>query len=100
MEILKVYCKRTYFEKNSNFYAINGKEYGEDYVKWAWGKIYECREPQDYEKPATFLIIQSEQKNSWWPISEKNFKKHFETLEEFRNRKITQILKDEIPNRY
>ncbi len=99
MEILKVYCKRTYFEKNTNAFPVNGKEYGKDYVKWAWGKLYECREPKDYEKPATYLIIQSEVENMWSPISEKNFNKHFTTLEDYRHRKITEILRNEIPNR-
>ena len=92
---MKVYCKRTCFEKNTNVFPVNGKEYGQDYAKWAWGKIYECHEPKDYEKPATYLIIESEVKESWYPISEKNFNKHFETLEEHRNKKIEQILKND-----
>ncbi len=92
MEIKKVYCKRTYFEKNTNAYPVNGKEYGQDYVKWAWGKIYQCREPKDYEKFSTYLIIESEVENSWWPISEQNFKIYFTTLDEYRNTKIEKIL--------
>ena len=90
---MKVYCKRTLFKKNNNFYPVNGKEYGDDYVEWACGKIYECHEPKDYEKPATYLIIESEVEKTWSPISEKNFNKHFETLEDYRNNKIKQILK-------
>ena len=90
---MKVYCKRTCFEKNKNAYPINGKEYGQDYVKWACGKIYECHEPKDYEKPATYLIIKSEVENTWSPISKNNFNKHFETLDEYRNKIIEQILK-------
>lgn len=90
---MKVYCKRTCFEKNKNAYPINGKEYGQDYVKWACGRIYECHEPKDYEKPTTYLIIESEVEKTWSPISEKNFNKHFETLEDYRNNKIKQILK-------
>ena len=99
---MKVYCKRTCFERNDNVFPINGKEYGQDFVKWGWGKIYECHEPKDYEKPATYLIIESEvifeeitspNKKSWYPISEKNFHKYFETLDENRNKKIEQILK-------
>ena len=90
---MKVYCKRTYFEKNTNAFPVNGKQHGQDFVKWGWGKIYECHEPNDFEKPATYLIIESEVKKSWYPISEKNFHKYFETLEEYRNKKIEQILK-------
>ena len=90
---MNVYCKRTYFEKNTNVFPVNGKDYGQDYVKWSLGKIYECYEPKDYEKPATYLIIKSEVENTGYPVSEKNFNKHFETLEEYRNRKIEQILK-------
>lgn len=90
---MRVYCKRTYFEKNTNFFPINGKEYGQDYVKWALGKIYECHEPFDYEKPLTFLIISSEIENSAFPISEKNFHKHFIDIDELREEKLKTILK-------
>lgn len=90
---MKVYCKRTLFEKNTNAFPVNGKEYGQDYAKWAWGKIYDCREPNDYEKPTTYLIIETEVNKVWSPISENNFKKHFETLDDHRNKKIEQILK-------
>ena len=54
---MKVYCKRTYFEKNTNAFPVNGKEYGQDYVKWAWGKIYESQKPKDYEKQAGKMIL-------------------------------------------
>lgn len=94
---MKVYCKRTYFEKNTNAYTINGKAYGQDYVKWNWGKIYKCREPKDYGfiSSGEYLIIESEVENSWCPISDKNFHKHFETLDDHRNNKIEQILKND-----
>lgn len=97
---MKVYCKRTYFEKNTNFFPINGKEYGQDYAKWACGRIYECREPQDYERggktemfAGIYLYIESEVKGTWHPITEKNFNKYFTTLEEHRHNKIEQLLK-------
>ena len=92
---MKVYCKRTWFERNDNTFPVNGKEYGQDYVKWAWGKTYECHEPKDYEKTATYLIIKSEVEESWYPVSKKNFNKYFETLDEYRNKKIEQILKND-----
>jgi hypothetical protein len=90
---VNVYCKRTYFEKNKNAYPINGKEYGEDYVKWSLGKIYKCHKPEFDDIIEAYLIIESEIENTWSPISEKNFNKHFETLDDYRNRKIEQILK-------
>jgi len=99
---MKVYCKRTYFEKNTNAFPVNGKEYGQDYVKWAWGKTYNCREPEDYERgghtemfPGIYLYIESEIKNTACPIKEKDFHKHFETLEENRDRKLEQILNND-----
>ena len=99
---MKVYCKRTYFEKNTNAFPVNGKEYGQDYVKWAWGKIYECREPEGYERgghtdmfPGIYLYIESEIKDTACPIKEKEFKRHFETLEENRDRKLEQILNND-----
>ena len=56
-------------------------------------------EPNDYERgghtdmfPGIYLYIESEVKNTWCPIKEKEFKRHFETLEENRNRKLEQIL--------
>ena len=92
---MKVYCKRTWFERIDNTFPVNGKEYGQDYVKWAWGKTYECHEPKDYEKTATYLIIKSEVEESWYPVSKNNFNKYFETLDEYRNKKIEQILKND-----
>ena len=93
---MKVYCKRTYFEKNTNAFPVNGKEYGQNYVKWACGKIYECHEPKDYEKTVTYLIIKSELEESfWYPVNKKSFNKHFETLEHYRNKNIEQILKND-----
>jgi hypothetical protein len=88
-----VYCKRTCFEKNKNAYPINGKEYGEDYVKWSLGKIYKCHKPDSIDIIEAYLIIETEVENIWSPISENNFNKHFETLDDYRNRKIEQILK-------
>jgi hypothetical protein len=43
--------------------------------------------------PGIYLYIESEIKDTACPIKEKEFKRHFETLEEYRDKKITQILK-------
>jgi hypothetical protein len=47
------------------------------------------------ELKTTVDQLESEVKESWYPISEKNFNKHFETLDEHRNKKIEQILKND-----
>lgn len=102
MDIKKVYCKRTYFEKNTNAFPIFGKKYGEDYVKWCWGKTYKCRKPDDFERgdqtemfPGIYYYIETEIMggNIWTPIKEKEFRKHFMDVDELRNEKIEQILK-------
>lgn len=97
---MTLFCKRTLFEKNTNFYTINKKEYGEDYVKWIRGKLYKSREPEYNERggktdlfPGIYLYVESEVNNTWFPITEKIFNKHFETLDKYRNDKIDKILK-------
>jgi hypothetical protein len=90
---VKVFCKRTYFEKNSNFYPINGKNYGENWVKWQKGKYYKVRIPEDYEKSVgVFYKIESERESFWLPIKEKEFNKYFIDIDELRNNKIDKIL--------
>lgn len=90
----KVLCKRTYFEKNSNLYPINGKEYGENWVKWKKGKHYNFRIPKEHEKKVgVYLKIECERESFWSPIKEKEFHKHFIDLIELRNNKINEILK-------
>jgi hypothetical protein len=90
---VKVLCKRTYFEKNSNFYSINGKEYGDNWVKWQKGKYYNVRMPEDYEKRVgVFYKIESERESFWSPIKEKEFHKYFVDIIELRNEKINNIL--------
>lgn len=100
--LVKVYCKRTFFERNDNTFSVNGKESGQYYVKWAGGEIYEChaqywserKKWQLYDNNNTYLI-NSEVEESWYPVSKKNFNKYFETLDEYRNKKIEQILKND-----
>lgn len=90
---MKVLCRRTYFEKNTNAYPINGKNYGEQWVKWKKGKYYSVRLPQDYEKAiGVYYRIESERESFWSPIKEKEFHKHFIDIDELRNEKIEQIL--------
>ncbi len=97
---MKVYCKRTLFKKNNNFYPVNGKEYGDDYVEWERGKFYNFRIPEDYERvghtemfPGIYYYIETEIEGVSSPIKEKEFRKHFTDVDELRNEKIENILK-------
>ena len=97
---MKVYCKRTLFKKNNNFYPVNGKSYGEDYVEWERGKYYNFRIPEDYERggwtemfPGIYYYIETEVEGASSPIKEKEFRKHFMDVDELRNDKIEKILK-------
>lgn len=91
---MRVFCKRTFFVKNVNYYPINGKNYGEDYAVWKKGKYYNVRMPKDYEKDVgVYYNIESERESFWNPIKEKEFKKHFIDVDELRNDIIEKILK-------
>jgi hypothetical protein len=97
---VKVYCKRTLFKKNNNFYPVNGKEYGDDYVEWERGKFYNFRISEDYERgghtemfPGIYYYIETEIEGVSSPIKEKEFRKHFMDVDELRNEKIENILK-------
>ena len=80
--------------KNTNYYPINGKSYGESYVVWEKGKFYKFRYPQDYEKSVgVYYLIESERESFWNPINKKEFKKHFTDVDELRQEKIIEILK-------
>lgn len=96
---MKVYCKRTLFKKNNNFYPVNGKDYGEDYVEWERGKFYNFRIPEDYERggrtkmfPGIYYYIETEIQGVYSPIKEKEFRKHFIDVDELREDKIDKIL--------
>ncbi len=97
---MKVYCKRTVFIKNNNYYPINGKSYGEEYVEWERGRFYKFRVPDEHERggktkifPGIYYYIETERKDIWSPIKEKEFRKHFMDIDELRNEKINEILK-------
>ena len=90
---MKVYCKRTVFEKNTNSYPINGKEYGESWVKWQKDKYYRFNIPEDIERSmGIHYYIKSERESLWYPIKKKEFDKYFTDIDELRNNKIEQIL--------
>ncbi len=90
---MQVYCKRTYFEKNLNTYPINGKDFGQEWVKWSKGKYYKIRIPEDYERNVgVYYIIESERESFWSPIKEKEFHKHFIDIDQLREEKIQRIL--------
>lgn len=91
---MRVYCKRNYFEKNLNTYQINGKSYGEDWIKWTKGKYYKVRIPTSHERlVGIYFIVESERESFWSPIKEKDFHKYFIDPCQLRDEKIDQILK-------
>ena len=90
---MEVYCKRTVFEKNTNSYPINGKEYGESWVIWQKDKYYRFNIPEDIERSmGIHYYIKSERESLWYPIKKKEFDKYFTDIDELRNNKIEQIL--------
>lgn len=90
---MKIYCKRTVFEKNTNTYPVNGKEYGESWVKWEKDKYYGFKIPEDIERSmGIHYYIKTERESLWSPIKKKEFDKYFTDIDELRNNKIEQIL--------
>ncbi len=100
---MKVFCKRTYFETNQNFFKINGKGYGENWAKWENGKYYEARTPNDLESQFGIVYyIESEREYTengsltksyiWSPIKKSEFNKYFIDVDQLRNQKIDKIL--------
>lgn len=85
---------------NSNFFTINGKNYGENWAKWQKGKFYEVRIPSNIEKQFGIIYYVATEKNydkklksfTWSPIKESDFYKYFIDSDELRNQKIDKIL--------
>lgn len=90
---MKVYCKRTYLETNTNFFKIRDKGYGESYAKWEKGKLYSIRMPEPIEREmGIWYYTQTEVTDIWSPIKKKDFDKFFTDIDELRNSKIESIL--------
>lgn len=95
---MKVYCKRTFFKVNKNFYPVNKSKYLEEYVCYKKGKTYECKKPSELENEfGIALYIQSEVLDSFGssiykPVTKKEFEKYFLDIKENRNNKINEIL--------
>ena len=90
---MKVFCKRTYFQKNLNSYPISGKGYGESYVLWKKGKFYTVRLPQEYEKAVgIYYVVQSEDVTIYTPVKKREFNKYFTDIDQLREEKINIIL--------
>ena len=82
---MKVFCKRTYFDK------LFG---GEQFVKWEKNKYYDMH---TYEDWIVQIFIESEVKGAngyiiFDNISKKDFSKYFIKVDELRNNKIDDIL--------
>ena len=90
---MKVFCKRTFFQKNTNSFPISGKNYGETYVLWKKGKFYNIRLPQEYEKAVgIYYIVESEDVTIYTPVKKKEFEKYFTDIDQLREEKINIIL--------
>lgn len=102
---MRVYCKRTFFEINENFFKINGKGYGEQYAKWQKGKFYDVKIPARIEIEFGIMYYICTEKNYedkrqspvkktyiWSPIKKTDFNKYFIDVDQIRNEKIDKIL--------
>ena len=90
---MKVFCKRTYFQKNYNSFPVCGKNYGESYALWKKGKYYNFRLPVDYEiEVGIHYIIESENPTAYTPIKKEEFGKYFLDIDQLREEKINIIL--------
>jgi hypothetical protein len=79
--IKRTFCKRTFME-DGNIYFIKNK-------------TYEMLDPKDYEEGfGVYKKVKSE-KNELVPLSKKTFDKFFCTIEDNRDEKITQILRND-----
>lgn len=86
---MKALCKRTYFHEEIQVNQFLPKRY----VAFEKNKIYNCIEPEDYEKSVGFYLkIQTSEKGFWLPFNNKDFDKYFVKLDEYRNKKIDEIL--------
>jgi hypothetical protein len=90
---MKVFCKRTYFQKNLNAFPVAGKNYGESYVLWKKGQFYNIRVPQDYEKEVgIYYVVESEYPTIYTPVKKKEFAKYFMDIDQLRDEKLNIIL--------
>lgn len=78
---MKIFCKRTFMEDDNIYFIKN--------------KTYEILDPKDYELGfGVYKKVKSE-KNEFVPLSKKTFDKFFCTIEDNRDEKITQILRND-----
>ena len=86
---MKVYCKRTLFDRHAN---------GDEFAKWKIGNIYDYSEATEYQRDIG-IYGKIEEPRSYAPgykfyrmIRESEFNKYFILLEERREQKINSIL--------
>ena len=78
---MRIFCKRTFIQDNEVYYIKN--------------KTYEILEPKNYEKGVSVYKKIKSEKNEFVPLTKKTFDKYFCTIEDNRNEKITQILRND-----
>ena len=87
---MKVYCKRTKFNQ--------GEQADKEYVKWEKDCWYEFTKPDGFESKYIFGYVTNnstlfdDYKES---ISKSDFDKYFYTMEDLRELRINNILKDD-----
>jgi hypothetical protein len=92
--MLKILCKRTHFRVNTNFFKINGMNYGEKYVAFKKNKIYNYRKALKYEeKLGIVMYVESERENYWLPITSLVYQTYFIDIYKARDKKINEVLK-------
>lgn len=90
---MKVFCKRTYFETNSNFFKIDGKAYGENYTKWRKNNTYHIRKADEWEEKLGIIYYIETEQMLWSPVNQKRFEKYFLDIQTLRDEKIKDLLK-------
>jgi hypothetical protein len=90
---LKVYCKRTKFETNTNNFLVNGKAYGESYTLWEKSKVYNARPANEWEKHLGILYYIDTERVGWVsPIKVKDFEKYFTLQSTHRDNLLDKLI--------
>lgn len=87
---MKVYCKRTKFNHGDD-------ESREGYVKWKKDCWYEFTKPDGFEGNYVFgyIEVKINDEINTSSISKSDFDKYFYTMEDLRELRINNILKDD-----
>lgn len=91
---MRVLCNEDILDVNQNYFRILGAGYGESYLRWKKGKLYNAFMGSEMDLSIdTYIYLESEVIGSNYPMKEKFFNENFSTIEEVRDRKIEELLK-------